>query len=78
MKVTLITNGKSELIGSIQGPTTQYRNVVTDRGEQVELSLGVMPMPDQKFSEVEVPDDLVRCEAHELHERLKPYLAKCK
>jgi hypothetical protein len=78
MKMTLITNSKGELVGSIQGSATEYRTLVSEKGEQTQISLGLLPTPDQKFTECDVPDELVRCEAHELHEHLKTYLGKSK
>jgi hypothetical protein len=77
MKMTLITNSKGELVGSIQG-NTECRTLVSERGEQTPVSIGVVPGPDQKFTEFEVPDDVLNCEARELHERLKPFLAKAR
>jgi hypothetical protein len=78
MKMTLITNSKRELVGSVQGSCTTHRVAVADKDGQALLSVGLIPGPDQKLIEVEVPDELAKCEATDLHEHLEQHLAKRK
>jgi len=78
MKMTIITNAKRELVGSVQGSCTTHRVAVSDKDGQTLLSVGLMPGPDQKLIEVEVPDDLARCEATELHQHLEQHLGRRK
>ncbi len=73
MKMTIITDSKGELLGSTQGECSRLG--VT---EQAEISVGLLPGPDQKFVEIEVPDDFAKCDASELHKRLKEHLSKHK
>ncbi len=78
MKMTIISNSQGEVVGSVQGGCSQDGIVARTKTEQPPYAVGIMPGPDQRFTEIEVPDELAACDAKDLYERLQQYLCKCR
>jgi|GEM_PF-1117387 len=76
MKMTIITNRKGEIVGSTQGSYSQLGIVKVEKDERTEISVGLLPGPDQEFIEIEVPNEFAEYDASELHERLKGHVSK--
>jgi hypothetical protein len=71
MKMTIITNAKGEVTGSMRG---HY----TDRLQESGQGASILPAQGQKFHEIEFPDELADCDAGELHTRLAAHRDKTK
>ena len=63
MKIQVVLNARGEIVG-------------TGRQASADVQFAIVPGPNQKVREVEVPDDLVRVGPDRLHEALADYLRK--
>ncbi|MCU1265503.1 MAG: hypothetical protein JWM21_1821 [Acidobacteria bacterium] len=71
MKMTIITNAKGEITGSVRG---QYLDRRTVSGQ----AASILPSQGQKLYEIEFPDELTDCDPGELHKRLGAHRSKTK
>lgn len=73
MKITVITDSKREILGAIRGSAMQF-NDGGGQNDQAPIFVGLVPGPDQTFTEIEVPEQLANRDAAELLEGLKDHL----
>ncbi len=76
MKVTVVTNDKGELVGTIQGEYVQTEVegqtglAVNDESGAV-MQAGILLAPGQQMQQIEVSDELAQMEATDFLERIR-------
>jgi hypothetical protein len=79
MKVTVITNEKGELVGTIQGEygLTEIEGrtalAVNDEADS-SVQAGILLEPGQQTQEIEVPDEVAQMDADDFLERIRSQL----
>lgn len=71
MRITVITDGKGEILGAVRGPCAKYSIAETSG-----MSVGFLPAPGQKLVELDAPDELREVGCEDLISRLKELLLK--